>query len=117
MSCLFDSLSPFVGKSSELLRQEVCDYIDSGVSIFDDTSNDDMIAWLANISKANYISSMRRTSTWGGALEIKAFCDMYKKNVRIQSLPNNRDIECLGRGADPRDWITVAWSGGHYSMV
>lgn len=116
MSCLFDSLSFFLSSVSSFeLRQMICDYIQSNKSLIENIPNSDLIAWSANISMDNYIASMRKPHIWGGAIEIKAFCDLFKKNVRIHSLPNNRTIECLG--VDSVEWIDLQWTGGHYTPV
>lgn len=58
---------------------------------------------------------MRHHDTFGGAIEIKAFCNMYKQNVRVKSLPNNKDIDFIGN-VENREWIIVTWNGGHYEF-
>ena len=81
MSCLFNSLSYFQPKENEVIhdsfkiRQTICDFLLN--------ENDNKNYWHAicpgqiaefeGCSLENYVSRMRSTSTWGGALEIIGF--------------------------------------------
>lgn len=116
MSCLFDSLARGIWKKNGAeLRREICDYLDSGVEI-DGSSVDNLTIWTEDMNKRDYIHRMRQNNTFGGALEIKAFCNMYKKNVKVDSLPNHKEIEFIGN-ADDNSWIVLTWNGGHYEFV
>lgn len=116
MSCLFDSLSTFVNQSSYALRQKICDYIQSNNEIMKDVSNADLINWTSNTNIDEYISTMRSPATWGGAIEIKAFCDIFTTNVRVRSLPNGRVIEIMCKD-NTINWVNLIWTGGHYTPV
>ena len=59
MSCLFDSLAAFVPDTAPVIRQRVCDYIDSNKPLLEGIETKSMF------SKA-YTTSMRNSGTWGG---------------------------------------------------
>lgn len=76
-----------------------------------------------NISLQDYIRQMRSNATWGGAIEIKAFCDIYNVNVLVRNIRNeNRDpntpdtIEFLCNNNTNR-LVEITWNGGHFEPV
>ncbi len=76
-----------------------------------------------NTSLQDYITQMRSNSTWGGAIEIKAFCEIYKVNVLVRNIrndnrnPNTPDnIEFLCNEETNR-WVEITWNGGHFEPV
>lgn len=77
-----------------------------------------------NISIEDYVRQMRSNATWGGAIEIKAFCDMYKVNVLVKNIRNeNRDpnipdsIEFLCNDTNINRWVEITWNGGHFEPI
>jgi len=58
---------------------------------------------------------MRQTSTMGGATEIKAFCTLFKKNIKVYSMPNNKIIEFISNINYP--FVSLRWTGGHYDPI
>lgn len=115
MSCLFDSLSQDVGLSSYDLRQEICDYLSSNPKLFDDMSCEEVVKHESGMELQNYVGNMRQTQTMGGATEIKAFCLIFKKNVKIESVPNQKTIEFTIEPYLPV--VHLRWTGGHYDLV
>jgi hypothetical protein len=62
-----------------------------------------------------YISSMRRPHVMGGATEIKIFCILFKKNVKVLSEPNKKTIEFV---IDPTyPFVHLRWTGNHFDPV
>lgn len=111
MSCLYDSLSHYVDIGSQELRTKICDYLDSDPDIAGSTA-EEIVAWQTNMSLDKY-SALMRTNAWGGAIEIKAFCDIYQTNVRVQ-VPNSREIEFISHKKTDR-WVCIKWTGNHFS--
>jgi len=79
MSCLFNSLSCFVDEDPRQLRNKICDYLQENNELMDDMDVDTIIRYDSGKSLSEYVNHMRETTTWGGAIEIRAFCNLYKK--------------------------------------
>ena len=117
MSCLFNTLSKFVDISSDNLRQNICNYLQDNPKLFEDISAEQYVMWsnegYNNINE--YIQRMRSTSTWGGAIEIKVFCNLYNKKVVVLGRKDIEKIEFLPKVNEKcKDLITIHWNGGHY---
>ena len=116
MSCLFNTLSKFVNISSNDLRENICNYLQNNPTLYEDMKAENAIIWsnegYKNINQ--YIEMMRRTSTWGGAIEIKAFCNMYHTKVIVNGRQNNEMIEFLPAIKSSSNDIVINWNGGHY---
>ena len=115
MSCLFNSLSKFVSLSSNELRQGICDYLSTNPLLIDDLHTDVIVKDENGQDLNVYVSSMRDANTMGGAIEIRAFCKVFKMNILVKSLPNNRDIEFLTEEATCTK--TITWSGNHFEAL
>jgi hypothetical protein len=126
MSCLFNSFSYFKdivnNDSSEKIRQNICDYLENNPILFDDIKAEDIISWESNCSLEQYIQKMRQLHTWGGANEIKSFCNIYKVNVEVinirdikPSIFENKPILFLHH--EDNKTIKITWNGGHYEPV
>ena len=137
MSCLFNTLSPFVHITSKELRDNICSYIKTNPKIFDDIPVEDSVMWNGEDFKdlKSYIKHMKKSSSWGGAIEIKAFCNMYnkvvivrdqcggvrKKKNKVEFLPNGyvkNKIDIVKDGYSLKlsypQKIKIKWNGGHY---
>lgn len=111
MSCLFDSLASLLGTSARALRGTVCDYLDTdpylgglrASKVIDE-----------GLRLREYVREMRRESTWGGATEIKAVCNLHHVNVTVIITSTGRQIQfqCTG---EPRRTIYVNWANRHYT--
>ena len=86
MSCLFNSLSYFVKENSDELRHNICNYLEKNPPLMDGMTTEQVIYFENGQNLKDYIKNMRNTSTWGGAIEIKAFCNIYKKNVFVRNI-------------------------------
>lgn len=118
MSCLFESLSYYVnGVDSGRLRHVMCEFLSTNPSMFDNISVDDITKLESNMPIDQYIENMRKTSTWGGALEIKTFCEIFNIGVDVKSLPNNKLIEFVPSSGNPIGKILITWNGGHFEPI
>lgn len=120
MSCLFVSLGVFLKIDPTHLRQQVCDFL------LQNSAN--LVPGLApeHILQTNidtYVESMRKTSTWGTAIEIQAVCQMFGVEVVVwdnRGSPSGKIHfqSCVANssfaGKVPM-LIDLDWNGGHYS--
>lgn len=118
MSCLFDSLSRFVKDeriNGQTLRAIICDFLHINPMLIDDMNAETVIKEENGMPLEQYVANMRNPGTYGGAIEIRAFTKLFKINVLVKSLPNNKNIEFI----ENRDflWSIISWNGGHYEAV
>ena len=116
MSCLFDSLNKFAKESSaQELRQKICNFLSDNNKLMDDLTSEQVIDFESNIPLERYVSLMRQPCTMGGATEIKAFCIMYKLNVKVRSIPNGKEIDFIYHKKSP--FVGLVWTGGHFDPM
>ena len=118
MSCLFNSLSRFVKDDridGAVLRKLICDYLETNPMIFDDMTAETTIKEENGLDIATYVSNMRNSGTFGGAIEIRSFTKIFKLNVLVRSLPNSKNIEFI-ENTDCL-WAYITWNGGHFEAV
>lgn len=120
MSCLFRSLSAFVNSVSEdELRQIICNYLEKNPKIMDDLSLKDILH-IDGVETTDYVRSMRVGSTWGGALEIKAFCEIYQVGVVVRIHQTGKDVvfkPTSMENATCLNAVMIEWYGAHYEPV
>lgn len=118
MSCLFNSLNHFIGEGSCEIRQKICNYLQENKPIIDGLETDCILA-MENHSAEQYISKMRSTSTWGGAIEIQCACNIWGLQVNVKNYRdnNNRTIEFIPLNNSHNKIINIYWTGGHYEPI
>lgn len=124
MSCLFNSLSHFVGDDANTIRQKICDFLNQDGCLFDNIRCSDVTQWGEQKGLEEYVRNMRSTSTWGGAIEIKAFCELYKRVVKVYSTrANDLNVipvaEFVPQSSNVCDGFPVSllWTGSHYDPM
>jgi hypothetical protein len=115
MSCLFDSLAQFVDMHSHDLRQGICDFLQTNPKLTDDMSAENVVQFESGVPLERYVVNMRQATVMGGATEIKAFCIIFKRNVKVKSEPNDKIIEFVVR--DDYPFVGLRWTGGHYDPM
>ena len=111
MSCLFNSLQYFINVDSYHIRQMICDYLENNGQIIDGLDT----KYVLTMENVNYISHMRNVSTWGGAIEIQAACNIWKLRVIVRDIRiRESEIEFLPISGMIENTIYLEWSGGHY---
>jgi len=115
MSCLFNSFSRLIGEPAQQIRLKICDYLSSDPQLSEDLSASLAIRIEKNQDLTMYVQQMRSPSTWGGAIEIRAFVKLWKRPVRVWAIRTKRWIEfpCEDGGAECK----ISWSGGHYEPM
>lgn len=117
MSCLFLSLSRFIdGLNETSLRGILCDYMASDPIIMEQTRLSEYLK-LENMNLDQYVQWMRNPATWGGAIEINAFCNLFKAKVVVQVKNHHRIIEFKPYNDRYQSEFTIFWDGGHYEPV
>jgi len=117
MSCLFNSLSYFLDEDTNTIRQTICDYLGSNKPIMDGIETKQI---LLLSDGDNYVNHMRRTSTWGGAIEIQAACNIWNMDINVINIRDNtikKIIEFKPVCGESLKQITITWNGGHYEPV
>ena len=125
MSCLFNSMSHFIKEDGgpHTIRQRICDYLQNNLPILDGMETRDILQ-LEAPSYEHYISNMRKSSTWGGAIEIQCACNIWNARIIVHDIRShhsnnkNNKIEFLPLRAVHSTLIKLdfelEWSGGHY---
>ena len=118
MSCLFNSLSYFIKQiSSDQLRNIICDYLLSNPNLFDVVDAKNATEWESGMDLDQYVSKMRNTTTWGGGIEIKAFCQIFNlyvvvylnTGIQVEFSPNFPNEQTQS--------IKINYNGNHYEPI
>lgn len=115
MSCLFNSLSRFVGIDSTQLRLNIVEYLKTNPKLMDDASVSDVLEWSGEKSLMDYVDEMSKTHVWGGAIEIKGFCDLYKMNVNVHVTYTNQKFIVTTPNAIKT--CHISYNGGHFEPL
>ena len=125
MSCLFNSMSHFIKEDGgpNGIRQRICDYLEKNLPILEGMETCDVLQ-LEAPSSEHYISKMRKSSTWGGAIEIQCACNIWNARIIVHDIRShysnnkNNKIEFLPLKSEnaqhPSLELNLEWSGGHY---
>ena len=122
MSCLFNSLHHFIpNESSHSIRQKICDYLQNNSPIMDGLDTAVILELDSGaVGAGKYIEIMRRESTWGGAIEIQAACNLWCFKIIVKDIRNHnniKNIEFIPVNNNFNKTIYLEWSGGHYEPV
>ena len=109
MSCLFRSLSKFVNLEEDNLRKKICDFLETNPELIDTVKLSDITPQ----KFSTYILNMRDCDTWGGGIEIKAFCEIYNYQVNVY-IPNGKIISFYPKRLPVRI-INITWTGNHFT--
>jgi hypothetical protein len=122
MSCLFDSLEYFLNIPSIEIRSKICDFLENNKKLFDSIETKDLL----ELESDNYVKKMRKNSTWGGAIEIKAACNIWNLEIIVCNIrshdkddKNNSQIQFIPNDGinDLTKKIYITWNGIHYEPV
>lgn len=124
MSCLFRSLSHFIENVNENeLRDIIVDYLEKDpILIGNDTHLKDILH-IQNSTITEYTQQMRKRHVWGGAVEIRAFCELFDIKVIVFVIRENRNIEFLPSSFENNDsekiekCVKISWTGAHYEPM
>jgi hypothetical protein len=121
MSCLFRSLSSFILEiDATSLRRMITDYMETDPVLYDDQKLSDILRFEpGSPTLPRYIARMRLSSTWGGAIETKTFCNMFNAVVLVKVLRDGRTIEFRPSSdtSEPPHPFWISWNGSHYEPL
>ena len=124
MSCLFNSLSHFIPQTDpQAIRARICDYLQANSPIIDGMATHDVLQLDSLNTSDQYIGAMRTLTTWGGAIEIQAACNIWNARIVVHDIRScqKQTIEFLPVSTNainaPDKTFTLEWSGGHYEPV
>jgi hypothetical protein len=75
----------------------------------------DIIKHVDNVDIKAYVTRMRMSSTWGGAIEIRAYNQLFQANICVKVLHTGKNIEFLYKRNSPLS--TISWNGSHFEPV
>jgi len=126
MSCLFDSLAFHISNiDGATLRQYICDYLEKNPSLYA-TSTDTTTPCLRlsdvlgteQMTLSQYINMMRMPQTWGGGIEIRAFCDIFNVNVHVFMNHHNSVVfSPCSNSSSELPILCIRYTGNHYEPV
>jgi hypothetical protein len=119
MSCLFNSLSSFINNINTIqLRKIIVDNISKNIIIMEPNMRiSDIIKHeFKNMTLKKYVSKMSLSHQWGGAIEIKVFCEIFHYKVNVLVLQTKKIIEFFPTN-NIKKVITITWNGTHYEPL
>jgi len=116
MSCLFNSLGAHTGESASVVRSKIVEFMQTNPALGSDISTTNAIEWESGKSVNDYLQHMKQPSTWGGAIEISAFVQLYKTNVCVHNVrdTNTRLMRFVG---DSSRCVSISWNGSHFEPI
>ena len=111
-SCLFSSIAylndkeNFNENSSMIYRLIIVDYIN------DNNLSEDILG----MPKADYIQNISEPSTWGGAIELKLFSEIFKMQIASLDVESKR-IDIFGEIENYNKRIYLIYNGYHYDPL
>lgn len=118
MSCLFDSLATFVpNTSSPELRSRIIAFLRSDPNMIgDDITFQAIMEWDDDENAEQYLERMQSQDQWGGGIEIRAFCKMYRCRVNVHIPSIGRVVEFFPQDEDDSSGplFHILWTGNHF---
>jgi len=117
MSCLFNSFSRIVGEDSASIRARICDWLATDPALMEDLSASTVVLVESGRPLDAYVQQMRHMNTWGGAIEIRAFIQLWKRPVKVWAIRQRRWIEFTCPEGNQDQECKLSWTGGHYEAM
>lgn len=111
-SCLFSSIGYLIDNkgfndTTKLqYRQLLVNYLE----------NANLEEGLLEIPKPDYLENIQNPSTWGGAIELKLFSDMFQVEIASIDVQSNR-VDIFGQDKNYPQRIYVLYNGVHYDPL
>ena len=71
---------------------------------------------MLGMSKEEYINNIQNPATWGGAIELKLFSDMFQVEIASIDVQSNR-VDIFGQDKNYPQRIFVLYNGVHYDPL
>ena len=111
-SCLFSSIGYLVD-TKNFSETTSMQYRQLLVNYLDETTIPDGIL---ELPKEEYIKSIQNPNTWGGAIELKLFSDLYQVEIASVDVQSNR-VDIFGQDKNYPQRIYVIYNGVHYDPL
>jgi len=114
MSCLFLSLAPIVNMHPMEVRLRIVEYLKTNPAIMDELKAEDIVK-LSDTKETfqSYTEKMKSPDTWGGALEIRAFCQLFKVNVTVHVVYTGKEFTFYSNIASSKT-MHIKYTGTHF---
>jgi hypothetical protein len=116
MSCLFNSLCISVNMNSSELRTNIVEYLNTNPEFIDNIKVEDIINWTFGNNLETYTRNMMNQNVWGGAIEIRAFCELFNMNVTVHVLYTGKQFT-IETSKKPLKNIHINYTGNHFSPM
>ncbi|KKL65197.1 hypothetical protein LCGC14_2157400 [marine sediment metagenome] len=116
MSCLFNSLAPAVSLHPEVLRKAIAAYLKTDPELLDDIKATDIVAWTEGRTLQEYADRMSQAGVWGGAIEIRAFCELFDMDVVVHVIYTGKEFT-VESSKTPRRIIHISYTGNHFEPM
>jgi len=116
MSCLFISLAPSVNLDHIVLRKNIVDFLETNPVLLDNVKASDIIFWTEKQEFKGYLNNMNKSSTWGGAIEIRAFCELYTLNVCVHVQYTGKFFMVYSSKSSNKT-VHINYTGSHYTPM
>eukprot|EP00953_Heterococcus_sp_UTEX-ZZ885_P018486 10323-Heterococcus_DN1.PRE.1 len=113
MSCLFQAIGRCIGLPHERVRRDIVDYMQSHADTeIEDLKLKSYIEFAEDVPFEQYVSEMRKSSTWGGEIEMSIACLIYDLNIVVFF----RDVK-MRIGEKRNTTIYLHYTGNHFEAI
>ena len=114
MSCLFQAFSKVLKTPHTTIRKECCQFLENNGVLFEG-KNGSAEEILSSFSEPlSYVNNMKKTSTWGGGIEIRAVCELYNVAVEVHHKDFKINFFPLNQNSTQYKTIFLDYNGSHY---
>lgn len=113
MSCLFHSIGVCLGLTQETVRSDIVNYMALHAERkHDSVKLKEWIEAAEDVGFEKYIEEMRKSSTWGGGIEMYIACLLYNANIVIHCRDGNFPI-----GDKKKKELHLKYTGNHFEPL
>jgi len=116
MSCLFRSLAPAVGLTTNVLRATIVAFLKTNPILMDDIRASDITEWTDGKKLKDYTASMSNNWQWGGAIEIRAYCELFSVNVCVHVQYTGKKFTINSTKVSRRT-VHIRYTGNHFDPM
>jgi len=105
-------------KSSDEIRNMICDSLERGDPIMNGIDTNDLLALISSNVKS-YIKNMRTAKTHGGAIEIQCACNLFHIKIIVLNYKDmfGRIHEFVPLNNIFEKSINLTWASDHYTSL
>jgi hypothetical protein len=98
------------------VRREIAEHLKTNPVLLDDIRANDIVAWTEGGTLQDYANHMLRSDVWGGAIEIKTYCELYAVNVVVHVLYTGK-VFTVESSKTPRRIVHISYTGSHFEPL